>query len=93
MDIPLPTNTLLSSFHYFAQDIEFLEFALIHGSDRSQVPTDMLLVDSNVTLSFHNPSRYFHIEFSPTLLALSYLGVPIAHGKVCIYVIFIFFFA
>ena len=26
--------------------------------------------------------QYFHTEFSPTLLALSYLGVSIAHGKV-----------
>ncbi|KAI5058564.1 hypothetical protein GOP47_0026734 [Adiantum capillus-veneris] len=64
------------------EKVEFSNVALMHGSDRTLVPTEMLFLRSRVALRFHNPSKYFQMAFEPSALTFSYLGVPLAHGKV-----------
>ncbi|KAH7284987.1 hypothetical protein KP509_33G005700 [Ceratopteris richardii] len=64
------------------QRFDFLDVELMHGTDRTLVPTDLVFIRSQLTVRFRNPSKYFRMVFDPVNLSYSYLGVPLAHGKV-----------
>ncbi|KAJ7296794.1 hypothetical protein O6H91_Y098700 [Diphasiastrum complanatum] len=64
------------------QGMEFQRLGIGAGSDATGVPTEVINLESRVDMTFRNPSKYFKMFSSPINLQLSYLGVPIASGRV-----------